>query len=257
MPRTVKRTGDPERLLDLLWTPDARVGRSGTTLGAVVARAIELADADGLDALTMRGLAEQMGVGAMTLYGYVPGKPELLALMVDAVVATTYEHSAQPAELADWEAALRHIALRNLEHGIAHSWLGQVPPSRPILGPGHVLKYEAELAPLDGIGLDDLAMDQTLTHVLAIAHHAARWAASMDRARDDSALTDDEWWHRVAPRLETVLDGRPLPISSRVGQTIADAGDPWRFCARAVEAVIIDVRHRVGGRPADGEPPLS
>lgn len=237
---------DPLRLLQLLWSPATKMGRSGTTLDAVVERAVTLADADGIGALTMRRLADEVGVGAMTLYGYVPGKPELVELMIDRVAATTYAGRDKPADLPDWRAALRHIATSNYEHAVEHGWIGDVAPARPILGPGHLAKYEDELAPLDGIGLDDLAMDQALTHVLATTQHAARWQVAMDRARAESKLSDAQWWQTVGPRLSDMLGDNDLPISSRVGHTLANAGDPPGFCARAVETIIGDLERRVG-----------
>lgn len=245
MPRTATGPADPLRLLQLLWSPQAKMGRSRTTLAAVVERAIALADAEGLEAVTMRRLADQVGVGAMTLYGYVPGKPELLELMIDRVVSTTYAAHDKPVDRGDWRAAVRHIATRNYEHVLAHPWLGQASPSRPILGPGHLIKFEDELAPLDGIGLDDLAMDQALTHVLAVAAHAARWQAAMDRARAESQLSDAQWWQTVGPQLATVLGENALPVSSRVGQSVANAGDPPGFCARAVDSIIVDMECQI------------
>lgn len=244
MPRSSSGSPDPLRLLQLLWDPAAKMGRSGTTLQAVVERAVALADAEGLDALTMRRLADEVGVGAMTLYGYVPGRPELLELMADRVASTTYEGHHEPAELPDWRQALRHIASRNYEHGLAHPWLGEISPARPILGPGHLVKYEEELTPLDGIGLDDLAMDQTLTQILAVTHYAARWQVAMSRARTDSQLSDTQWWQSVAPRLSAMIGDNALPVSSRVGQSLGNAGDPPGFCARALDSIVADLELR-------------
>ncbi|WP_409484946.1 TetR/AcrR family transcriptional regulator [Arsenicicoccus dermatophilus] len=240
---------DPLRLLQLLWSPATKMGRSGMTLDAVVERAVMLADADGIGALTMRRLADEVGVGAMTLYGYVPGKPELVELMIDRVAATTYAGREKPVELPDWRAAVRHIATCNYDHAVAHGWLGDVSPARPILGPGQLAKYEDELAPLDGIGLDDLAMDQALTHLLATTQYAARWHVAMDRARAESRLSDAQWWQTVGPRLSERLGDNDLPISSRVGQTLANAGDPPGFCSRAVETIISDLEERVTYNP--------
>ena len=56
-----------------------------TDLDSVVRAAIELADAEGLDAVSMRRVAERLGIGTMSLYTYVPGKGELLDLMLDTV----------------------------------------------------------------------------------------------------------------------------------------------------------------------------
>ncbi len=247
MPTDARRSRDPLALLHLLWTPDTRVGRSGATLGSVVEAAIGLADAEGLAAVSMRALAARVGVGTMTLYGYVPGRTELVELMLDTVVARTYTGQVLPGEFDDWRDGLRHIATRNHAHALQHGWTVDVPPSRPILGPGNLLKYEAELAPLDGIGLDDLTMDQALTHVLALVQHAARWQHSMQRAREESTLADEQWWEIVGPQLAARLGADPLPVAGRVGESVASAGDPAGFLRRGVDTIVADLERRVPG----------
>src|SRR5688500_7903620 len=78
--------GDPARSLPLLWrTASARAGRSGLSVDRIVSAAIELADTDGIGALSMRRVAERLSVGAMSLYTHVPGKAELIDLMLDTV----------------------------------------------------------------------------------------------------------------------------------------------------------------------------
>ena len=80
--------GDPRRSLDLLWGDAPRPSRGpkpGLDVATIVAAAIALADADGLDGLSMRRVAERLGVGTMSLYTYVPSKAELLDLMLDTV----------------------------------------------------------------------------------------------------------------------------------------------------------------------------
>lgn len=79
---------DPTRSLALLWRTSERTGRRGKhdlSVGRIVHAAIELADAEGVAALSMRRVAERLGVGTMSLYTYVPGKRELLDVMVDTV----------------------------------------------------------------------------------------------------------------------------------------------------------------------------
>ena len=78
--------------LKILWGVRERGERGpkpGLTVERIVQAAIELADAEGLEAASMRRVADELGVGAMSLYRYVPGKTELLDLMLDAVHAAT------------------------------------------------------------------------------------------------------------------------------------------------------------------------
>src|ERR1700754_3557298 len=81
-------SGGPQRSLELLWRrqqPPTRGPKQRLDLDEIVRAAIEVADADGLSALSMRKVAERLGVGTMSLYTYVPGKAELVDVMLDTV----------------------------------------------------------------------------------------------------------------------------------------------------------------------------
>lgn len=244
MPRSPRKTGDQLSLLQLMWTPSTRVGRSGVTVAALIEAAVALADEHGLDALTMRAVAERVGVGTMTLYGYVPGKTELLELMLDTVAATTYAEGDRPSDQHGWEAAVRHMAERNYAHALEHGWSLEVPPGRPILGPGVCQKYEWELTPLDGIGLSDQLMDQVVTTVVYMATGAARWQRGLDRVRTDSQLSDESWWALSQPVLASAMKGMELPVSARVGTTIASVGEPHASLLAGTELLISGLRVR-------------
>src|SRR5947209_12633096 len=75
------------RRLALLWGLQpwsGRKSRSDLSVEKIISSAIETADADGLDSLSMRRVAERIGVGTMSLYTYIPGKEELIDLMLDS-----------------------------------------------------------------------------------------------------------------------------------------------------------------------------
>src|SRR5437762_2207890 len=80
--------------------------------------AVALAQRDGIESLTMRRLADELGVGAMTLYHYVPNKEMLLDGMVDLVFAEI----ELPTTDLDWKAALRRRALSTREALNRHRW---------------------------------------------------------------------------------------------------------------------------------------
>ena len=252
MSRSTTRTGDPIQLLQLMWTPATKVGRSGTTVRSLTQVAIDLANADGLEALTMRGVAQHVGIGAMTLYGYVPGKAELIELMLDKVAATTYEGNDLPAAKQSWREGLRHIAECNYANAVQHGWAANIAPARPILGPGNCLKYEAELAPLDGIGLSDHEMEHVLTTVLGMTSAAARWQVGLQSVRTNSNLSDEQWWALSQPVLGSAMQGMDLPISSRVGQTTASAGDPYASLQAGLDLFLDGLSHRLKSTPTAG-----
>lgn len=226
MPRKASTAVDPVKLVELLWTPSQAIGRSGVTLAGITAAAVQIADAEGLDAVTMRRVAEQVGVGAMSVYTYVPGRAELVELMLDRVAAQVYDDRPLPCDQGGWRAGMEYVSRANWEHLQRHPWASDVPPGRPILGPGVSTKFEVELQPLDGVGLDDHAMNHLLACVLGLTTQAARWDASLRRSRADSGLTDQEWWDRTGPQLGEAMKGVELPVASRVGETVASAGDP-------------------------------
>lgn len=219
--------GDPARTLELLWrTPGevraARGPKQRTTVDAVIAAAIGIADADGLGALTIRSVAAELGITAMATYTYIPGKAELLDLMLDVV----YGQMPRP-DLAEmpWRQRVSTIADENRNLLERHPWVVQLATTRPPLGPGMVAKYEHELRAFDGLGLSDLDMDSALTYVLGFVTSVARIAIDTQRAATDSGITDHDWWERAAPLLADVFDEAQYPLAARVGAAAGDAHD--------------------------------
>jgi AcrR family transcriptional regulator len=215
--------GDPARTLRLLWRDPAAVPRHGPRQGLTVSQVVDaataLADAEGLDAVTMRRVATSLGVVPMTLYTYVPGKAELLDLMLDSTYTRmTRAHTAgQP-----WRQRLTAIAAENRALFEAHPWAAAISTVRPPLGPGLIAKYEHELSALDGLGLDDVQMDDALTHLLIFVQAWARAAADA-RSNRESGMDDEQWWAAHAPLLEEVLDPVAYPLAARVGTAAGTA----------------------------------
>ena len=201
----------------------------------------------------MRKVAERLGVGAMSLYGHVPGKEDLTALMLDAVFAELYDDDVEePSRAGDWRAAMRHVAQQNWELYERHPWLLDLRAARPTLGPHVSRKYEAEVRPLDGIGLTDVEMDAALTLVLSHVESTARVRRTLARTRDESGLTDAEWWGIVAPVLERVMDDPDLVISGRVGTAAGEefnaAADPVHALTFGLETILDGLEARIRSR---------
>ncbi|MET8794992.1 TetR/AcrR family transcriptional regulator [Nocardia sp. NPDC004568] len=144
-------------------TPTPRATLTPRRLAEV---AVAIADAEGLDAVTMRRLATELGVAPMAAYRYVTGKDELLELMVDFV----YRELGLPDSTDGWRATIRSVALRIREVLLAHSWVTRVACGAPT--PNQLAVTEAALVALDGLGLDvDTAMAVYST-VTAYVHGA-------------------------------------------------------------------------------------
>ena len=218
----VERTGqsDPARIIQLLWGTRRRSGRGPKpilTLGKIVTAAIAIADIEGTAGLSMRRVAEQLGVGTMTLYRHVPGRAELLDVMVDRVCA---EAAGVRRRAGTWRPRLEQIARDNRRLFDRHPWLLEVSTLRPPLGPGVLAKYEHELDAVEGIGLSDVEMDAVVTLVVGYARAAAE--ASFEAAQARAGQTDDEWWTALAPHLDSVFDAARYPLAARVGVAAAE-----------------------------------
>lgn len=213
-------SGDPARTLKLLWRQEhepagrQRGPRQTLTVDRVVDAAIELADAEGLAVVTMRRVAQELDVAPMSLYTYVPGKAELIDLMLDTVLARM-PRSTPSSD--GWRDRVVAIADDNRALYERHPWLAAVATGRPALGPGVTAKYEYELAAFDGIGLDDVTMDAALTFVLGFVETCARAALDARAAQQETSMTDAEWWAANEPLLTTVFDAERFPLASRVG----------------------------------------
>ncbi|MFI8086758.1 TetR/AcrR family transcriptional regulator C-terminal domain-containing protein [Streptomyces sp. NPDC086080] len=138
------RASEPE----VIWARPERTGRGprpAYTRGDIAAAAVRIADAEGLDAVSMRRVAAELGCGTMSLYNYVPRKEDLYELMVDAAGG---EHELwEPA--GDWRADMLRVAhqTRALMH--RHPWLPRL--MSPVYGfsPNALRYLEHCLACLD------------------------------------------------------------------------------------------------------------
>ena len=176
-------------------------------LDAVVAAAIGLADGGGLAAVTIRAVARAVGAAPMSLYTYVPGKAELLDLMLDAAYAAM---PRADTSARGWRERVRAVAEENRVLFADHPWAARVGTGRPPLGPGSIGKYEHELAAFDGLGLDDVDRDSCLAYVVEFVRAAA--LAVQDAADARAGGQDDvQWWAEAGPVLAAGARPRRLP----------------------------------------------
>jgi AcrR family transcriptional regulator len=129
-----------------------RTRREPLTRERLLSTAVGIADADGLPAVTMRRLAADIGVEAMSLYHHLPGKSGLLDGLVDTVVAEIAAAVAELPETGDWRAAVRQRCLGARSVMLRHPWAPGLIASRTTIPPGVYLHYEALLATLVGGG---------------------------------------------------------------------------------------------------------
>jgi len=215
--------GDPVRSMELLWgvgpAPRGRGPKQGLTVERIVRAGIEIADAEGLAALSMRRVADRLGVGTMSLYTYVPSKAELVDVMFDRAIGSV----ARPEVDGGWRERLTAIAWADWDLYRRHPWLLQVMAmSRPPLGPNSIAGYDYNLRAVDGIGLTELEMDSVVSMVAVYVQGAARAAAEAATSTRDTGVTDAEWWSTYGPLLEKVFDPEKYPVAARVGQVAGE-----------------------------------
>jgi AcrR family transcriptional regulator len=147
----------PPTTLDLLWGTQQRPRRGpkpSLSLERIVTEAIALADAEGLANLSMQHLAERLGCAKMALYRHVPGKAELVALMVDAAIGDPPRPPARTAPGEQpWRAVLRLWATTISRRYRAHPWAIEATAGARPIGPNELAWLETALAGLAGTGL--------------------------------------------------------------------------------------------------------
>ena len=114
----------------------------------VLRAAIDLADADGIEAVSMRRLAKHLGVEAMSLYNHVDNKDEILDGIVDGVVSEI----DLPSDEVDWKTAIRRSAISSRDVYLRHRWASNLQMSRQSGGPAQLRHADWLLRTLRGAG---------------------------------------------------------------------------------------------------------
>jgi AcrR family transcriptional regulator len=211
--------------LDLLWgrrEGGSRGPRRGLAVSDVAAAAIRVADAEGLEAVSMARVAKDLGFTTMSLYRYVASKEELLQLM--------WNDSAQGSgelvlEGDTWRERLRSWAITQRRLIDQHPWITRMPMAAPPLAPNSLTFVEKGLEALDNSGLADadklrvigLLSSYTLSEA-RMADDAARAAAEAGQAGGGGAM----WTYEAL--LRELADAERFPRLHRLAWN-AEIGD--------------------------------
>lgn len=196
----------------LVWTKERREPRRrAPSVERFVTRAVAIADAEGVDAVSMRRVAKDLGSGTASLYRYIAGRDELLDLMIDAVQG----EDAPPGPSGDWHADLASFARRLRGVLLRHPWLGGELTGRPALGPNSLRQYDAVLGSVEPLTSDAtlaaVAVDTVTAYVLgAVGGEIAELQASRR-----TGMTEDEWRASVGPYIREVVEGGEYPHFAR------------------------------------------
>ncbi|HZE39681.1 MAG TPA: TetR/AcrR family transcriptional regulator [Stackebrandtia sp.] len=224
MAKTRNTTKDKQVRLALLWGENespSRGPKPSLSAARVAETARHLADAEGLDAVSMQRVADELGVSAMALYRYVPGKAELIDLMVDsfgtAPDLTDIEGGWRP-RITAWARACWALYR-------AHPWvLGATAMRRQVMGPGQLSWLDAALAALADTGLTPVQRHDVF---LLIIGHIRNLAQQMVEHDAD----DEAEWNQLTADVLARHGGRfPALMTAIAGGGFGPAhDDPLEF----------------------------
>jgi AcrR family transcriptional regulator len=170
---------------------------AGLSKQRVVVEAVRLADREGVDGLSMRRLAGELGAGAMSLYHYVASKEELLDAMIDVV----FSEIELPSQGSDWQSAMRGRAVSARQVLARHPWAIVLMESRTSPGPANLRHREAVTACLRRAGFSVVMATHANWLLDSYVYGFALQEASLpfDTADELSDMTEDVYLPQLPP----------------------------------------------------------
>jgi AcrR family transcriptional regulator len=249
------------RALQLLWAPVKQRTRGpaqALSRERIVATAIDLADSEGLQALSMARLADRLGCATMSLYRHVANKDDLQTFMMDAAPGAPPEIAVAPG---DWRAELSRwvVELRAVYH--RHPWILQMP-ARPPLDPGQLAWMDAGLRALGGTPLapyDKMAVIMLILHyVRGEAQVYAGGDPTLDYGELLARLVDAERFPALAEIIEAGVFGPEQPperVSGQGSDSGAEQdGDAFADFRFGLERILDGVEALIGERAGPTPP---
>lgn len=203
---------DPAELPEdvvLLWglrTNTKRGPKPTLTVDDITKAAVELADAEGLAALSMARVAQKLGNSTMALYRHVKSKDELLLLMADAALEAPPD---LPADLRDWRAALTIWSNGVLTAIRKHAWWVQIPTKGPPIGPRNLAWFDRALSVFAGTSLREDEKVQLVMSLLMYIHGEV-WLGTQVPEQGAQFVID------YGKALDAVVDPRRYPALANV-----------------------------------------
>ncbi|MBF8185022.1 TetR/AcrR family transcriptional regulator C-terminal domain-containing protein [Nonomuraea sp. K274] len=221
-------TGSPDKPTDAAWLwgdrrRPPRGPKPALSLDRIVSEAIDIADAEGLAALSMQRLATRLGSGTMSLYRHVSTKDDLISLMLDTAIGPPPPEQTDPER---WRAGIERWARDTRDIFLRHPWALALVTTRRVLGPNETARLEAALATMSGSGLTPAEALETVLLVNGYVRGATQPAV------DEQPQSFTEIYELVRdarerfPHLNAVLD--------HLGEHGAPAGDGFEFGLRRV-----------------------
>jgi AcrR family transcriptional regulator len=194
--------------------PQPRAAPVPLSRAKIATTAIRIADTHGLDGLSVRKIAKELGVGPMRLYDYVINRSELLDLMVD----TVYARIADAGRHSGWRDAVLALARATRAAALDHEWFADLLGGRPHIGPHALAVGESTAAALSqapGVrGIDDL--QRALGALNAFIVGALRREITERRTARSTGTDESAWQTALGPYLTRMLETGRYPTVARL-----------------------------------------
>jgi AcrR family transcriptional regulator len=187
----------------------------------IAALAIGIADAEGLEAASIRRIAAKLGSGAASLYRYVANKQELFDLMADSVLG----EDRIPRSSRNWRTDLRKAARLYRAMYLRHPWMLTVSGFRMLNGTNLLRWFEFTLSAIDVHGLD---IDEMLVLANTLFAYSRGHAASEIGEREASirsGMSRVDWMTKHAESVRAIVESERFPYFNRI---VKDAATPHR-----------------------------
>jgi AcrR family transcriptional regulator len=191
----------PERAVSLIWArPERpRPERPALSREQIIRVALTLADAEGIDAISIRRIAACLEVSAMALYWYIERKEDVFDLMID----TVYGEVPLPLPVsADWRSHLHAIAVQTRAMMHRHPWVASLIGHRAVLGPNALKKNDYLLGIVSQLGFDVTTNRSILAMFNAYIVGFVLGEMGETEAHRRTGLNEQEWQRQVAPYVQ-------------------------------------------------------
>jgi AcrR family transcriptional regulator len=204
--RSVARSKRSQRISELLQPVQEPRSEPPLSRERIVATAIELLDAQGVDGLTMRRLADRLGSGVMSLYWHVGNKEDVFDLALDSVLE--YHGLPQIVESQDWRGEVVHMLEDWRASMLRHPWSASLLPRRA-LGPNMLRRLELLSKTLSRAGVSDANLNVAIWSLWNYVMGATITRANFDLSDDDRAAAQQRL-ARLSERYPTIERSRLL-----------------------------------------------
>lgn len=197
--------------MSLIWEREPyRPKRQALSVERIVDASVAIADAEGIDAVSMRRVAAELSTGTTSLYRYVASRDDLLDLMADAV-----QDDHVPLT-GDWRVDLEAYAHHERRLWLRHTWLAPLLATRPSLGPNWLRGLEHALTAAAPLTSDIAEAASAVGLIRDYVRGAVMRELAEKQTQQRTGQTEDQWRAAVAPYMRKVIESGAYPLVSRM-----------------------------------------